>query len=81
MCPQNGPSSTAVGPGPWFRSVGEGESGGVDDAIIADQRDRDLNRLSHPTPALPEGGNVRHHTQDALSTSKGDRRIRRGSSI
>lgn len=69
MWPQNGPRGTAVGSGPWFRGVGEGEGGGVDDSIIADQRDRDLDWLSHPAPALPEGGNVRHHTQDALSTS------------
>lgn len=60
-----------MGPGPWFRGVGEGEGGGVDDSIVADQCDRDLNRLSHPAPALPEGRNVRHHTEDALSTSNG----------
>lgn len=69
MCPQDGASSTAVGSGPRFRGVGEGEGGGVDDSIIADERDRNLNRLSHPAPTLPEGGNVRHHTQDALPTS------------
>lgn len=59
-----------MGPGSWFRGVGEDEGGGVDDSVIADQRDRDLNRLSHPAPALPEGRNVRHYAQDALSASK-----------
>lgn len=70
MWPQDRTGSTAVGSGPRFRGVGEGEGGGVDDSIIADQRDGDLDRLSHPAPALPEGRNVRHHTQDALSASK-----------
>lgn len=69
MCPQNGPRGTAVGSGPRFGGVCESKGSGVDDSIIADQRDRDLHRLSHPTPALPEGRNVRHHAQDALSTS------------
>lgn len=69
--PQNGPSSAAVRSRPWFRGVGEGEGGGINDSIVADQRDGDLHWLSHPAPTLPEGRNVRHHTQDALSTSYG----------
>lgn len=60
-----------MGPRPRFRGVGEGEGGGVDDPVVADQRYGDLNRLSHPAPALPEGRNVRHHAEDALSTSEG----------
>ena len=74
MCPQNGPGGTAVWPGPRFRGVGEGEGRGVDDSVVADQRDGDLNRLSHPAPALPEGRNVRHHAQDALAASNGTNR-------
>lgn len=81
MCPQDGPGDTAVGPWPWFRGVGEGEGSGVDDSIIADQRYRDLHRLSHPAPTLPEGGNVRHHTQDTLSTSEQGRQITQDFSI
>ena len=65
----SGPRLSGLTPGgPGLRGVGEGEAGGVDDAVIADQRHRDLGGLPHPLPALPEGGDVRHHAQHALLT-------------
>lgn len=60
-----------MGARPRFRGVGEGQGGGVDDPVVADERDGDLDRLSHPAPPLPEGGDIRHHAQDALATSEG----------
>lgn len=74
MCSKNGPSRAAVRSWPWLRGVSEGEGSGVDDSIVADQRDRYLHWLSHPAPALSEGRNIWHHTQDTLSTSSGDAR-------
>lgn len=71
MRPQDGPGGAAVGPRARLGGVGEGEGGGVDDAVVADQRDRHLDRLPHPAPALPEGRDVRHHAQDALAASGG----------
>lgn len=45
MRSQNGPGGVAVRSGPRLRGVGEGLAGGVDDSIVADQRDGDLDRL------------------------------------
>lgn len=66
--PQDGSGSAAVWPRPGLRRVGEGQRGGVDDAIVPHQRDRHLDRLPHPAPALAEGGDVGHHTQHAFRT-------------
>lgn len=68
--PQNSSSSTAVRSWPWFGGIREGQGSGIDDSITANQRDRDLNWLSHPAPTLPKGRDVWHHAKDALPTSK-----------
>lgn len=69
--PQDGAGGAAVRPGAGLRRVGEGQRGGVDDAVVPHQRDRDLDGLPHPAPALAEGGDVGHHTQHALRTPVG----------
>lgn len=51
--------------------VGEGQCGGVDDAVVPHQRDGDLDGLPHPAPALAEGGDVGYHAQHALRTPEG----------
>lgn len=51
-----------------LRRVGEGQCGGVDDAVVPHQRDGDLDGLPHPAPALAEGRDVGHHAQHALCT-------------
>lgn len=66
--PQDGPGGAAVWPRPGLRRVGEGQCGGVDDAVVPHQRDGHLDGLPHPTPALTEGWDVGHHTQHALRT-------------
>ena len=50
-------------------SVGEGQARGVDDAVVADQTDGDLGRLSHPLPTTSELTDVRNHAQHVLLTS------------
>ena len=53
---------------PGLRGVGEGEAGGVDDPVIADQSNGDLGGLTDPLPALSELGDVRDYTEHALLT-------------
>lgn len=69
--PQDGPRGTAVWPRPGLRRVGKGQCGGVDDAVVPNQRDGHLDGLPHPAPALAEGGDVGHHAQHALRTPAG----------
>lgn len=69
--PQDGPGGAAVWPRPGLRRVGEGQCGGVDDAVVPHQRDGHLDGLPHPAPALTEGWDVGHHTQHALRTPAG----------
>jgi len=66
--PQDGAGGAAVRPRPGLRRVGEGQRGGIDDAVVPDQRDGHLDGLPHPAPALAEGGDVGHHAQHALRT-------------
>ena len=40
--------------GPGLRGVGEGEPGGVDDPVIADQSHGHLGGLAAPLPAISE---------------------------
>ena len=53
---------------PGLRGVGEGEPGGVDDPVVADQRHGHLGRLPTPLPALSELGDVGDDTEHALLT-------------
>lgn len=68
MGSEDGAGRAAVGPRPRLGGVGEGEGGGVDDAVVAHQRDGHLDGLADPAPALPEGRDVWDHTQHALPT-------------
>lgn len=58
----------AVVPWSWFRCVGEGESRGVNDPIVAHQANRNLSGLPDPGPAAPELRDIGHHAQHALLT-------------
>lgn len=69
--PQDGAGGAAVWPRSRLWRVGEGQCGGVDDAVVPHQSDGHLDGLSHPAPALAEGGDVGHHAQHALGTPAG----------
>ena len=56
--------------------VCEGEAGGVDDPVVTNQTHRDLERLAHPAPSCPEGGDVRHHAQHAIIRPEGRNRMK-----
>ena len=56
----------AVRPGARLGRVGEGQPGGVDDAVAADERNGDLGGLSNPLPPASEEGDVRHDADHAL---------------
>lgn len=68
MRAQDGPGGGAVQAGSGLRRVGESERRRVDDSVVPNQCHRDLHGLPHPAPAFPEGRNVWHHAEDALST-------------
>lgn len=54
---------------PGLGRVREGQTGRVDDAVVAYERDRHLRRLAYPEPLAAEQRDVRHDAKHALLTS------------
>ena len=49
-----------------LRRVGEGQTGRVNDSVVADERHRNLRRLADPLPAASELRDVRDYAEHAL---------------
>lgn len=53
--------------GPRLGRVCEGERRGIDDAVVAHQRDGNLDGLANPAPPLTERRDIGNHAEDALA--------------
>lgn len=56
----------AMWPRTRLRCICEGQAGGINNAIIAHQRNGHLCGLSHPKPFTAELGNLGHHAKQRL---------------